>query len=302
MKSFLREEHGGTLAFLALFLSIAVAMGALVIDIGQLYFYKATVQDKAEAVALAAVQDILNGAEEAERVGREYADKNLLTLTSIVANETEKTVTVEAETQVTFYFAGIFGLEGETVKGKAKVKMGATKGGTGFLPLGIVKSNFAFGKEYTLKYVATQSQQGNFGSLALGGTGGSNYENNLRNGYSGFLNTGDKLDTETGNKQGPTRQGLEARISTDASRLECQDVSTADKSCGRVLYIPIIDSLDLNGRKQVEILGFASFYMSELESGPQLSIKGKFVKMVYPGEMSDDTEMDNGLYSLRLIY
>jgi hypothetical protein len=300
-KKFFQKEQGATLVLMALFTAVSVGFAALAIDIGQLYYFKSLVKDRAEAVALAAVQEILKGESAAKEVGYAYAQKNKVVVTSIVADQSKKTVTVEAEDAITYVFAGIFGFTDAKVSGKAVAIMGSTVAGTGFLPLGVVKENFDYGKEYTLKYVAHESQQGNFGSLALGGSGGSNYEHNLKYGYDQPLKIDEMIYTETGNKQGPTRHGLEERITEDASRAHCKNIDTVDRSCSRLLYIPLIDTLDVSGKKQVKVLGFAVFYMSELENGPQLSIKGKFVRMPYPGEMSTDTAFDNGLYSPRLI-
>ena len=49
---------------------------------------------------------------------------------------------------------------------------------------------------------------GNWDSLALGGTGGSNYSNNLANGYPSLQTVGDPLTTEPGNKIGEEMFGL----------------------------------------------------------------------------------------------
>lgn len=77
-RSWTQNEEGGALLILTFFVITAIGVGAIVVDVGKIYTSKLTIQDKAEAVALAAVQEILQGAEAAKRVGEEYAIANQL--------------------------------------------------------------------------------------------------------------------------------------------------------------------------------------------------------------------------------
>jgi len=56
---------------------------------------------------------------------------------------------------------------------------------------------------------------GNFGPAALGARGSSTYEYNIINGYDGYIQVGDVLDTEPGNMVGPTRDGIDGLIAKD---------------------------------------------------------------------------------------
>lgn len=305
MKKWLHNEEGGALLFLAFIMSVLVAVGGMLVDAGNLYYSKSTVQDKVEAVALAAVQEIVKGKHEAERVAYEYAKMNSLINPRVVADPIAKTVLVEAEEEVPFYFANLFGWESGTVSGKAKARLGKTIGGYGFLPLAIEKHDFKYGQDYTLKYDSGDAKQGNFGALALGGTGASVYRENMKKGYNGWLEVGMKVSTETGNMAGPTNQGLTYRIQSDYGRPDCENMETAGRKCARYLLVPIIDSLDVNGRKEVEVVGFAAFYMKDLKvyENKQVSeIKGQFIRTVYPGEIAEtDDPEEFGLYSTKLI-
>ena len=53
---------------------------------------------------------------------------------------------------------------------------------------------------------------GNWGSLALGGTGGSNERTNIGDGYQGPLAINQWVDTEPGFKKGPVDQGFADRL------------------------------------------------------------------------------------------
>jgi hypothetical protein len=298
-KKLLQEQDGSALPIMAFVLTISLMISALVVDIGRLYYENLIVEDKSEAVALAAVQEVFKGSEEAKRVGREYAAMNDLVNPDIQVDMAQKTVTVQADKQVPYYFAPIFGIDRGAAKGNAKAKIGKTVGGNGFLPIGVESQSFQFNRDYILKYGAQGSQQGNFGALALGGTGASIYRNNLKYGYGGWLKIGMKVDTEPGNMTGPTSQGMSDRYDQDKYQPHCQSIDTADKSCSRVLFIPIIDSLDVNGGKQVEIVNFAAFFIKELNGH---EIWGQFVRMVHPGEMSEVEDSDEfGLHSSKLV-
>lgn len=296
------DERGGAMVILVMFLTMSIALSAIVVDVGRLYYTKADVQDKAEAAALAGVQDIVNGEDTAKRAAQEYADANELYVTNIEANQLDKTVTVTAEETIPLYFAKIFGHSQQTLKGEAKAQLGIVGRTQGILPLGVENKSFQYGTAYTLKYGAGSSQQGNFGALALGGSGAANYRSNLQYGYQGWLEVGMEIDTEPGNMTGPTRQGLAERFNADMSNLKCRSIETVDRSCQRLLYIPIIDSLDVNGRKPVEIVGFAAFYLMEIGNSSQVEVKGQFIRSILPGEWSEYGELYNyGLYSPKLV-
>ncbi len=84
---------------------------------------------------------------------------------------------------------------------------------------------------------------GNFAALALGSTGASIYEGNITNGYDGTISVGDLILSETGNMSGPTYDGVSYRVEHGLI----------------YVVIPILNTLDVNGRKIVEIVGFANF-------------------------------------------
>jgi hypothetical protein len=56
---------------------------------------------------------------------------------------------------------------------------------------------------------------GNFGPAALGDRGASNYEYNIINGYPGYIQIGDIVDTETGKMVGPTATGVTQLVAQD---------------------------------------------------------------------------------------
>src|SRR5690606_15931985 len=108
----------------------------------------------------------------------------------------------------------LFGFKQLQVSAEAAAMIGPVVGCTGVIPVGVPWDDFEFGQVYELKIDAHSGRkyQGNFGALALGGTGANTYRNNLKYGYQGMLRVGDQVYTEPGNMAGPTRQGIEYRL------------------------------------------------------------------------------------------
>ena len=62
--------------------------------------------------------------------------------------------------------------------------------------------------------------------------------------------------------------------------MKCSSYETADNSCNRVVIVPIIESFNVNGKKDVKIVGFAAFW---IESISQHETKGRFIEIVTGG-------------------
>ena len=72
-------EQGGIAVTVAILLVVMVGLGALVLDVGNLYWERRQLQNSADAAALAAAQDIADGNEAlAEQTARGYASANNL--------------------------------------------------------------------------------------------------------------------------------------------------------------------------------------------------------------------------------
>lgn len=136
---------------------------------------------------------------------------------------------------------------------------------------------------------------GNYGFLALGAPGAQQFEQNLMYGYSGVLSVGEQVQTETGVMAGPAAQAIDYRMSEGA---DCS-FATASDNCPRVLLLPVVNTLDVNGKSSVTIVGFAAFYLDGISgSGGQQQIMGRFLQMVVPGTIGQGTNF--GLFGVRL--
>jgi hypothetical protein len=62
----------------------------------------------------------------------------------------------------------------------------------------------------------------------------------------------------------------------------------------------VIDSLDVNGRSLVTIVGFAAFYLEDVEAqGNRAVIRGRFVEHLIDGEIGSG--VNYGLLAYRLV-
>lgn len=112
--------------------------------------------------------------------------------------------------------------------------------------------------QYILKEGGGDGTNGNYGGLELCGSGASTYLSNIINAYDGPLSVGDYVSTEPGNMSGPTSQGINTLIR------ECNHVPKCtydnyEPDCPRIITVVVVDSLAVNGRKDVKTVGFATF-------------------------------------------
>ena len=292
-------------------MTVILGMTAMVTDLGYLMLEKQKLADALDAAALSGVQDLVNGSTKAKEVAIDYARQNGVDDPIVTIDKTQNKITVEGEREVPFFFAKIFGIHQTIATARSSAQIKPLSSAKGIVPLSVTAPNpeeddygFNYGAIYTLKYDPHRASHGNFGALALGGKGASNYEDNLLEGYTGTLNIYDVVDTEPGNMSGPTERAIEERIKLDALDGGCQTYELAKKNrdCSRVIYLPVIDDSDLNGRDVVTIIGFAAFYIEEVGgSGNDSYVTGRFMKTIYSGDWDEENGKDFGLYAVKLV-
>jgi hypothetical protein len=126
---------------------------------------------------------------------------------------------------------------------------------------------------------------GNFYPIALGGTGADAYRYNIDRGWTGTINVGDILTTETGAMTGPTRQGVDALVAQDPNAQLLQDGNgkryvSSDRypmnESPRIVPIPMFDPTDPpgGGRNTFRVANIASFF---IQSSNGNSVFGYFI-------------------------
>lgn len=315
MLKILRNEQGSVVVLAALAVVVMMGFGAIAVDVGNLYLNKTRVANVADAAALAGVQDLPGDTAQAVATARSYAAQNGngndIVQPVVVAdnngNNTKLKVTVIRN--VPYYFARVFGITpaNQNVSATSTAKISPITATAGIVPWGIVKQSFVFGQTYQLKEGAGSGYNGNYGALALGGNGANTYRDNIKYGYSGQINVGDWLTTEPGNMSGPTSQGVDYRISQDPGAT----FQTVQKDSARIVIVPVIDDLSGNGLSQVQVVGFAAFFLEGVGGqGNNNYVYGEFMQMVTPGQIyknesygsiTADVAQGYGLYGSALI-
>jgi len=299
MLRILGEEKGAAIILLAFSISVVLGFAALAIDVGNMYLHKSRLANLADAAALAGTQDLPSDPQLAMDNARNYAALNGLEKDTIGVSISgnNRIIAVDATRKVPFFFAKVFDKTSASVAARAVATIGTITGTSGVVPFGIAKQQFNYGQIYDLKAGAGSGYNGNYRALALGCSGATIYKKNIKDGYKEALHIGDWVSTETGNMSGPTSEGVDYRMNLDPQAT----FQALEKSSPRILIVPIIDSLEVSGRSEVLIVGFAAFFLEGVGGeGNKNYVTGRFLEMVVLGDTgSGDTSY--GLYGVSLI-
>jgi hypothetical protein len=296
IKELIRRENGNVLLLASIAFMGLLAMAGLVIDGSKLYMTKAELQKVANAAVLSGAQELTS---DSETVVRDIVDEVILkhdataSLDSVevVLNEYVK---VGLKKPVSLVFSTILGMDEVDITASAKASIGAMGRAYGVAPLGISDSlELVYGQKYYLKVGSGDSEYGNFGILALEGPGAKTYEQTFRDGYTEELKVGDIINTESGNVVGKTSQVVDEKVNS------CSDPSERD--CERIILVPVYRPYgnDSNKIKQVEITGFAYFYIEAPMDDEKGTVPGTFLRRTGTG-FTEEGAVDKGAYSIRL--
>ncbi len=302
IRKMMKDEGGSASIILAATMVVLLGMAALVVDGGMMYLQQGRLQNAADAAALAAAHDLPESPISASQSAMKYTAMNEVDpkLVSIQFSDQNRVIEVAVQQSVEFHFAKIFNMKDAIIQGRAKARVGSLSSTIGLRPLAVEHQIFEFGVPYTLKEGAGDGTSGNYAAIALGGTGSSVYKNNLIAGYQGIVKVGDVVDTETGNMSGSTFQGVKEIIQSDPHSPKCT-YPHIEGDCPRVIHIPIVNSLQVNGKKAVKILGFGAFFVEDVVSkGGKTEIQGRFIRTLAQGAI-DSAGGDYGVRGIKLV-
>lgn len=299
----IKSEKGTAVVIFALCMTVVLGFSALAIDVGVVVFEKSRLSNAADAAALAGAQELINNKSNAYNIVNQYLEKNGVDPLNaeVVLFDSDTKVSVTVKKDVNYYFARILGFDKVNIQ-TIGVAMCAPVIGVykGVRPFAIEQQTLDFEHTYTLKEGGGCGSNGNYGALAFGGNGANIYVNNIIDGYNGQLRVGDYVDTEPGNMSGPTLRGITDLINQCNHIPECK-YNNYNPACSRIITISIVETLDVNGRDQVKIVGFAKFFLEGVEGeGNSSIVTGKFIKTITNGDISE-TQMDFGLKGVKLI-
>jgi len=302
MRRQLSAQDGYVLPVFVVFMTVVIGIGAITLDAGRMYTTKLMLTNISDAAALAGVTSLPGNISEAEATAIEYAVINGAdpdhVAVQILSNNDRIKVTVNKTLQLNF--AGLISAGTVNISATSTAGIGVTSKVKGAQPFGIEDAVFEVGQPYVIKLApdsTTPPTSGNFHALALGLPGAKTYRQNVEYGYEGWVSVADMIDTEPGNMDGPTAQGIQYRLGLDP-------YSTFENfvpSSSRVVLIPIVDSFEINGRKVVRVEGFASFFLEDYNLSSD-EIVGRFFRRVVPGDAAWDGGVpDYGTSTIKLL-
>ncbi|GEL77985.1 Tad domain-containing protein [Tenuibacillus multivorans] len=295
IKRFIKNESANATFLVTISFTGLLALTGLVVDGGLLYSTHADLQKSANAAVLSGGQELTEEQEVVQQIVDEtltyHEELDSLIETTIIP---ERRVTVELEKPVGTTFMQLFGVDSVDVNVDATARIAVMGRATGVAPLGIDKSvDLEYGEEYTLKVDESGVDTGFFGILALDGPGARTYKETLLHGSDGEFKIGDVIDTQTGNIAGPTKEAVDILVNS------CSDMDEPD--CRRILLIPVYEPYNHNQNqmKEVKIVGFAHFYLTEPMDGDEKTIKGIFIKEIDKG-FEEDGAVNRGAFIVKL--
>lgn len=317
------REHGQALILFAAGLAGLCGLVGMGVDVGNVAYTKTDLQKVADAAVMAAAQD-LPSATNATSSAQSYVTKNgggtaTVSVTASVAGGGNDTVQVTVTRRVNYTFLKVIGLSGANPSATAKAAARSYTGGTGIMPLGLLASGLQNGKVHNNCYqgsdgsgMPTFSQNipcmlhdgasdcspgsqctgGDFGELALDGSGGNDYRNALANGSTKPYKAGDQVDTQTGNQVGPTIQGLQEHLAktpppgcgTQAQSLTTDGNGKTSIKPGcegdpHIWIVPVVNQF--NNPQKSTIIGFAFMWVDGVQTkGGHMQLSGKFITFV----------------------
>ena len=235
-----RQESGQVLIMFVLLIPVLLGMTALAIDVGTYASHRRALQNSADAMALAAAQELPDQADaEAAALswGAKYglsADDLDITTTAVSSSNPNPSVKVVITRPHAFQFIKALGV-GDADVGATATAIKTSPGGVGnVVPWAVLDATRLAsqpGDTVVLKYDSNNPDQGNFGAIRLDGNGSSVYRDSIEQGSSSLICAegisscvdtspvceGAVCQSETGNMVGSTKSGVDYRISnTDA--------------------------------------------------------------------------------------
>lgn len=306
----------------ALLLPVLLGMAGLALDLGAYASHRRQLQNAADSIALAAARD-LPDATAAQASAQTWATKNGVAWSDVTfavipqgAGNPNPKVRVDVSHQHAFAFMKILGINSRSVSAHAAAIKTSPGGVGGLMPWSVLQSvqqGATLGALVTVKYDANNAQNGNFGAIALDGTGANVYQDTIDNGSTSIVCaqgvpncttvspqcSGSTCPTETGNMVGPTKDGVNYRLTnTDPHcdtfgevfsgpvngkyqlNRQCNPWLAGSYRSLRVFIVPVVNSL-CNGHCDTTVVGFALFWLEGFGSGGctgnSCEVQGRFV-------------------------
>jgi Flp pilus assembly protein TadG len=298
-------------------IAVIGGMTALSIDLGSYSAERRDLQNAADAISLAASQDLPN-TDQVNATANSWQTKNKVGSSTMTVTVTQQnmpsvpnpTVKITLTHAHTFTFARLIGITSTNVSATATGIKTSPGGSDGLVPWSVQRSlldTTTPGQTTIMKYDSNNVVSGNFGAVQIDGNGANIYRDSVEFGSTqGLCAAGiagcpypSVISVETGNLVGPTRVATNYRLNNTDSSCDTWDeavvavgtkqfikpqcnpfVSGGNPASRRILVIPVISNL-CNGSCNVTITEFALFFLEGYGNGGcngnHCDIKGRFI-------------------------
>lgn len=294
----LKTEKGSVSILVMLMMVVMLASVGAALDVGMVIIDRTKMSNALDYAALAGAQELPDSPTKAIEVAQSYLSENDVNPEDVIITIglDNKSIELTGTRTVPYHFLRTVGLVDTDVHANAKVILGATVSVKGGLrPFAVEDFPYTYGTVIRLKEGAGEGYLGNYGVVALGGSGASIYEYNALYGYTGEVRVGDEIDTEPGNMASVSNQ-LKTYINGIPHTFEDHP-----RDSDRLWTIPLINTLEDNGRGTVVVTGFAQVFVENIiKNSGKIEIDARFVKFVVNGDI-DVTAIDRGTYGVKLV-
>ena len=302
-KQLLCEEKGQTLVLVAVALTVLLGITAFTTDVGYLQWQKRHLQNTADAAALAAVRELIDG--DIDNIeGEDGVVYTILEDHGVAGSEIDNiiidnpSVTVELRGNRELFFARILGFGDADVAARAVAAVGIPSGMGGLRPVGFSESAYNDAKAPGGDGVVLLSFKEELGP----GTWSyvffppDNHQDatvvdRMWNGCPHIVEKGQDINVKKGNVP------------------HAEDPVESLIGDGTIVYVPILKDWDDEpggGHYPIEVVGFAAVQFTHHEKqGANYILEGKFIKTLTATHVGIDFDADEsedfGLKSIALI-
>jgi hypothetical protein len=320
-------ERGQGLVLFILGAGVLFGMVAMSVDGGLILHERRSLQNAADAAALAGAVELPDSQVLARDEAQAWAANNGIDLGSgdelaMVISPEETALEVSVRRDTPFVFGRVLGLDVADVHATATAQIGAPASLTGILPFAVLESALNYdGIPTIIKYDANDPTNGNFGPIAVDGGGSHLHEDAIMYGSQNQVCAVSQpscddptVDTQTGNMVGATRDGFNYRFThTSTSCDEFSEVLipkgdgtyrvnaacnpfTDNSQSLRLVLVPVIDAFPNGSSEPVTIKYFTALFLTDMQQnkchGSSCQITGEFVKIV----VDPNSDADLGIY------
>lgn len=317
--SVLESQKGAAALLLVTILPVLIGVGALALDMGQIYVSRAEVSAAADAAALAGAQELPRFPADAKSEAIEYGAKNGTAISPAniqIGGTNNNTIKVTASREVPLTFARIFGMESFTVTASATAQVSVAKSVPWIVPFVLPKTQyFDYSKQFTMRMFGKDnpymkpgddpSLQMDYMNVGIENTNFSQYIQYLKYGYQKTFTVGNDMQYLAPSSGG--RDSVDAFYDRTV-RDPNTDIDEAKIGDPRIMLIPLVETMlprDTREGTKMKIVGFVGFFLEEVhrEYGTKFWAKGRFIKdlNVGAGEATSDPAADFGVRTTKLV-